>query len=175
MAWRSSRPGSSGEGHDLVVDQPRDFEADAAAILLEREHAAAAERLGAPDPAARRDLEPYPLGPDGVRALDHAPGQIGGGVVEQMQRVPRLRLPRERLQQPFAFDRYRRPPLAPQPTDRVLQQATQIRIPRPPERPVHVAREKRDAPAAPPPEHRRPLVSAPSAGGEQTRPGQPGP
>src|SRR2546430_15709663 len=155
MAWRSSRPGSSGEGHDLVVDQPRDFEADAGAILLEREHAAAAERLGAPDPAARRDLEPHALGPDGVRALDHAPRQIWGGVVEQMQRVPRLRLPRERLQQPFAFDRYRRLPLAPPPTDPVLQQAAQAPIPRPPERSVHLARAIRDARAAAPPAHRR--------------------
>ena len=81
-----------------------------------------------------------------------------------MQRVPRLRLPRERLQQPFAFDRHRRLPFAPKPTDRVLQQATQIRIPRAPERPVHVAREIREARAAPLPEHCRRLVSARRAG-----------
>src|SRR5213078_4124086 len=53
------RPRSSGEGHDLVVDHRGHLEADGGSVVLEREHATAAERLHPPDRPARRDLEPY--------------------------------------------------------------------------------------------------------------------
>src|SRR5207302_925760 len=110
--------------------------------------------------AAVRDLEPYALGPDGVGAVDQTPRQVGGRVVEQMQGVARLRLPRERLQQSFTFDRHGLRPVAAQPADRVLEQSTQVRIPGAPERTVHVAGEIRHPRVAVLPEHGGRLVGA---------------
>src|SRR5206468_6067566 len=89
--------GFSGKGHDLVVDHRRHFAADRGPLLLEWERATATERLHTPDRPTRRDLEPHALRPNGVGALDQAPGQVGGRVVEQMEGVARLRLPGERL------------------------------------------------------------------------------
>src|SRR3989442_6122371 len=89
----------SNKGHNLVVDNRRRLEADGGPVLLEGEHATAAERLHAPHRPARRDFEPYALRPDGVGAVDQTPCQVGSRVGEQMQRVAWLRLPGERFQQ----------------------------------------------------------------------------
>ena len=65
-----------------------------------------------------------------------------------MQGVARLRLPRERLEQPFSCDRHRRRLVAPHPANRVLEQPAQVRIAGSPERALDVAGEIRHARAA---------------------------
>src|SRR5213076_3195505 len=89
---------------DVVADRSHDTELGTGTVDFRRLLAAVpdidrkpcyVEQEGPAERPARRDLESNALGPDGVGSLDQTPRQVGGRVVEQMQRVARLRLPRE--------------------------------------------------------------------------------
>src|SRR5262249_44564503 len=74
-----------------------------------------------------------------VKTAQKAARHIRVGVVQNVQGVSRLGLPREHFDHAFASDRYRWTNVARHPSHRVLNQLAEIGISRAPERPVYIA------------------------------------